>query len=50
MSFIIQEENLRKFTESVFLKIGCSEAHAKLAADVLVASDLRGIDSHGVAR
>ncbi|MBC7914828.1 MAG: Ldh family oxidoreductase, partial [Pyrinomonadaceae bacterium] len=50
MSFIIQEENLRKFTESVFIKIGCSETHAKLAADVLIASDLRGIDSHGVAR
>ena len=49
-SFIIQEENLRKFTESVFIKIGCPEEDAKLAADVLIASDLRGIDSHGVAR
>ena len=49
-SFIIQEKNLRNFTESVFIKIGCSEGDAKLAADVLIASDLRGIDSHGVAR
>ncbi|MEJ6982241.1 Ldh family oxidoreductase [Pedobacter sp. P351] len=49
-SFIIQEENLRNFTESVFIKIGCPDADAKLAADVLLASDLRGIDSHGVAR
>lgn len=49
-SFIIQEENLRNFTESVFEKIGCPIADAKLAADVLIASDLRGIDSHGVAR
>ena len=44
------ENILRTFTESVFLKIGCSEDHAKLAADVLIKSDLRGIDSHGVAR
>jgi len=49
-SFIIKEENLRNFTEAVFLKIGCSINHAKLAADVLIAADLRGIDSHGVAR
>ena len=49
-SFIIKEEHLRKFTESVFIKIGCPEGYAKLAADVLIASDLRGIDSHGVAR
>lgn len=50
MSFVIQEDKLRAFTESVFTKIGCSEADSKLAADVLIASDLRGIDSHGVAR
>lgn len=49
-SFIIQEEDLRRFTESVFTKIGCPEDDARLAADVLIASDLRGIDSHGVAR
>ena len=30
--------------------MGCSDAHATLAADVLLKSDLRGIDSHGVAR
>ena len=30
--------------------MGCGEAHAVLAADVLLKSDLRGIDSHGVAR
>ena len=28
----------------------CSSEHAELAADVLLRSDLRGIDSHGVAR
>ncbi|MFD2160843.1 Ldh family oxidoreductase [Paradesertivirga mongoliensis] len=49
-SYIIQEDKLRNFTEAVFKRIGCTEKDAALAADVLIASDLRGIDSHGVAR
>ncbi|MGB4399646.1 MAG: Ldh family oxidoreductase [Daejeonella sp.] len=44
------EDSLRKFTVSIFLKMGCPADHAELAADVLIKSDLRGIDSHGVAR
>jgi len=47
---IFTESNLRHFTKSIFLKMGCSANHADLAADVLIKSDLRGIDSHGVAR
>lgn len=39
-----------EFTNEVFLRMGCSTADAKLASDVLVSADLRGIDSHGVAR
>jgi LDH2 family malate/lactate/ureidoglycolate dehydrogenase len=31
-------------------KIGCPEEDAKTAADVLLSADLRGVDSHGVAR
>ena len=38
------------FTNEVFLKMGCPADDSKLAADVLVSADLRGIDSHGVAR
>ncbi|HWV74961.1 MAG TPA: Ldh family oxidoreductase [Pseudosphingobacterium sp.] len=45
-----QETTLRHFTEQIFLAIGCSEEHAVLAADVLIKADMRGIDSHGVAR
>ncbi len=41
---------LRTFTEQIFIAIGCSETDAHLAADVLVSADLRGVDSHGVAR
>jgi LDH2 family malate/lactate/ureidoglycolate dehydrogenase len=44
------ESDLRNFTKSIFLKMGCSAAHSDLAADVLIKADLRGIDSHGVAR
>ena len=41
---------LRKFCQNVFTKIGCPEEQAALAADVLLAADARGVDSHGVAR
>ncbi|WP_295653653.1 Ldh family oxidoreductase [uncultured Mucilaginibacter sp.] len=44
------EPELRTFTEEIFLAMGCSNAHAHLAADVLLRADMRGIDSHGVAR
>ena len=43
-------EKVRDFTNEVFLKMGCSSDDAQLATDVLLSSDLRGIDSHGVAR
>jgi LDH2 family malate/lactate/ureidoglycolate dehydrogenase len=47
---IISQSTLRTFTQNIFLAIGCSTEHAHLAADVLIRSDMRGIDSHGVAR
>ncbi len=43
-------QQLRRFTEQIFQTIGCSDTDARLAADVLVSADLRGVDSHGVAR
>ena len=43
-------ERLKDFTYNVFLKMGCSNSDAELATDVLLKADLRGIDSHGVAR
>lgn len=43
-------EKVRDFTNNVFLKMGCSTDDAALATKVLVSADLRGIDSHGVAR
>ncbi len=46
----VQADNLRHFTEQVFLAMGCNQVEAAQAADVLITADLRGIDSHGVAR
>ena len=43
-------DKVRDFTNEVFLKMGCPVEDARLATDVLVSADLRGIDSHGVAR
>lgn len=41
---------LKDFTQRVFDKMGCPEEDASLASDVLLSADLRGVDSHGVAR
>jgi L-2-hydroxycarboxylate dehydrogenase (NAD+) len=38
------------FSRSIFQKIGCSDEHASIATKALLSADLRGIDSHGVAR
>ncbi len=43
-------QQLFDFTRAVFTKIGCSAAHADLATKALLSADLRGVDSHGVAR
>lgn len=47
---IYTKEQLENFCQAVFTKMGCSEADAALATNVLVKADIRGIDSHGVAR
>jgi LDH2 family malate/lactate/ureidoglycolate dehydrogenase len=50
MEKLVSYQQLIDITTNVFLAIGCSEVHAASAAEVLVSADLRGIDSHGVAR
>ena len=47
---IFSYQQLFAFTNSIFRKIGCSEEEATLATGVLLSADLRGIDSHGIAR
>lgn len=43
-------ESLREFTVNILKSIGCPDEDAELGADVLMSADVRGIDSHGVAR
>ena len=48
--YIFPTDYLRIFSTKVFMHFDVPEADARQAADVLAKSDLRGIDSHGVAR
>ena len=50
MSEKFSYENLYTFSKNIFLKIGCSDTDAETAAVSLLSADLRGVDSHGVAR
>lgn len=50
MSKIFSYQQLFDFAKQVFLKIGCSEDDATLATKVLLSADIRGVDSHGIAR
>jgi len=43
-------ERLHEFSARVFMHFGVPQDDAHIAADVLAAADLRGVDSHGVAR
>jgi L-2-hydroxycarboxylate dehydrogenase (NAD+) len=47
---IVNAGSLRAFCEEVFVRLGVSQRDAAVTADVLLAADLRGVDSHGVAR
>lgn len=50
MDFTFSYNQLFSFSKNIFLKIGCTETNAVLAATVLLSADLRGVDSHGIAR
>ncbi len=50
MLHLFPYNRLYQFTNSVFTAMGCSPADAALATKVLLSADMRGIDSHGVAR
>ena len=47
---IFHIDALREFSTRIFLHFGVPKEDAVQAADVLASADLRGIDSHGVAR
>lgn len=46
----VNPEQLREFATKVFIALDVPEEDAQVTSDVLVSADLRGIDSHGVAR
>ncbi|MEJ7678657.1 MAG: Ldh family oxidoreductase [Segetibacter sp.] len=50
MSQTFSYEQLFNFAYRIFLKMGCNEEHSILATKVLLSADMRGVDSHGVAR
>ncbi len=43
-------QQLFDFSKKILIKLGSSDANAEIATRVLLSADLRGIDSHGVAR
>lgn len=50
MTHTFSHDQLLSFSTNIFLAIGCPPADAELAAESLLSADLRGVDSHGVAR
>lgn len=46
----VQADDLRRFVSAALTSAGARDADAELTAEVLVAADLAGVDSHGVAR
>ncbi|MBP1719422.1 MAG: Malate/L-lactate dehydrogenase [Deltaproteobacteria bacterium] len=47
---VVWAESLTRFCEQVFEKVGVPAKDAHTASEVLVLADLRGVESHGVAR
>src|SRR6266436_3077276 len=47
---IVPETRLKDFCNRVWTKLGVPEKDAQVTTDVLVLADLRGVESHGVAR
>jgi LDH2 family malate/lactate/ureidoglycolate dehydrogenase len=50
MEQVFTYNQLYSFTAEIFMRMGCTAAHADTAAKALISADVRGIDSHGVAR
>ena len=47
---IVDWKTLYSFVEDAFMGVGIPREDAKICADVLLESDKRGIESHGVNR
>jgi LDH2 family malate/lactate/ureidoglycolate dehydrogenase len=47
---IVPIEDLKKFSETLLLKAGLSDEHARIMTDSIILADLRGVKSHGIVR
>jgi L-2-hydroxycarboxylate dehydrogenase (NAD+) len=47
---IVSADVLEHFMRDVFIRLGVPEEDARISAEILIASDLRGIESHGIGR
>jgi LDH2 family malate/lactate/ureidoglycolate dehydrogenase len=45
----VAEDKIRVATNTIFLKVGLSDEDARVATDVLIMNDLRGVETHGVS-
>lgn len=43
-------DQLYRFSKDIFIAMGCPESDAETATKTLLSADMRGVDSHGVAR
>ncbi len=48
--FYLPVDTAKQLMVEVFVKLGVPAEEAKICSDVLIASDLRGIESHGIGR
>ncbi|MHA2131837.1 MAG: Ldh family oxidoreductase, partial [Promethearchaeota archaeon] len=46
----LDSDILRKFMSDIFIGLEVPQEDAEIISDVLITSDLRGIDSHGIQR
>jgi L-2-hydroxycarboxylate dehydrogenase (NAD+) len=47
---VVPADVLEKFMRDVFIRLGTPEEDARITAEILISSDLRGIESHGIGR
>ena len=46
---LVDSDSMTAATKEIFMKMGLSEEDSQLSAEVLMVSDLRGCESHGVS-
>jgi L-2-hydroxycarboxylate dehydrogenase (NAD+) len=47
---VVPADVLESFMRDVFIRLGVPEEDARICAEILITSDLRGIESHGIGR